>query len=142
MLVVAMAALAAAAAAAAGGIAVPPTPPLSTFDECYRDSTKDECNGTCVNVMNEFNPIGGRAPDELRTLATNDPKSSSLGYLYLVAAPGDPNHPGCLHAVHTLSEHSPRLGFETTQWDGLRFGTVGDILRHRPQHLVTLLDIV
>ena len=99
-----MAHAAAAAAAAAGGALIPPAPAASAFTEFYNDASKDEYNGMCNNLMNEFNATGGRTPLELRTLATTDPKQSSLGYLYLIAAPGDPNHPGYLHAVHALSE--------------------------------------
>ena len=123
-----MAHAAAAAAAAAGGALIPPAPALSSFAAFHDDATKDEHNGTCNNLVNEFNAVGGRMPLELRQLATTDPKSSSLGYLCLIAAPGDPNHPGCLHAVHALSECTSRLGFGVSQWDGLQFGTAGDII--------------
>ena len=118
---------AAAAAAAAGGLQVPPALPLSTFTEYYNDARQDEYQGDYGGLMNEFNAVGGRAPGELRNLATMDPESS-LGYLYLVEAPGDPQHHGYFQVIHSVSRFGARLGFPATVWDDRRFGTVGDVV--------------
>ena len=119
---------AAAAAAAAGGLHVPQAPPLNSFSAYYATDSTDEYQGEYQQVMNEFRTVGGRAPNELRQLTSaND--DSSLGYLYLLEAPGAPNHPGYLHLIHTVSKYPTRLGFPATVWDNVRFGTIGDVVQ-------------
>ena len=75
-----------ATAAAAGGLHVPLTLPLDSFTAFYSTDATDEYHGNYQALMNEFNAIGGRAPNELRQLASSN-DVSSLGYLYLIEAP-------------------------------------------------------
>ena len=120
------AANAAAAAAATGGLHAPPLP-ASSYQDYYNDASNDEYNGNYGALMREFDAVTGRAPGELRKLACSSP-TSSLGYLYLVQAPGNIQHPGYLMAIHSVSKYVTRLGFPQTQWDEMRFGTVGHIV--------------
>ena len=71
---------AAAAAAAVGALHLPPALPHSSFNSYYDDAGMDEYEGLYGNLMNEFNAVGGRAPNELRQLASaNTPKIEFWG---------------------------------------------------------------
>ena len=76
----------AAVAAAAGGLQVPAAVPPTSFTDYYNDTRFDEYQGNYVTLMQEFHPATGRAPGELRGLASSNP-ASSLGYLYLISSP-------------------------------------------------------
>ena len=89
------AANAAAAAAAAAGLQVPTAVSPSSFHAYYNDAGQDEYRGNYGGLMGEFDAMAGRAPGDLRTLASSNP-ISSVGYLYLIRAPNAPDHPQSL----------------------------------------------
>ena len=104
---------AAAAAAAVGALHLPPALPHSSFNSYYDDAGMDEYEGHYGNLMNEFNAVGGRAPNELRQLASANPETSSLGYLFLAEAPNAPNHPGYDYVIARLVVYRRRFDTDT-----------------------------
>jgi hypothetical protein len=54
--------------------------------EYYADASKDEFNHQYVAVMNIFESVpGGPMPQQIRELAVNNPRESSLGFTTMVA---------------------------------------------------------
>jgi hypothetical protein len=117
------------------GIGVPLPPALTaaqtrTFTDYYNDASLDEYQGAYADVMATFDSpgTGVLTPAAIRDLITNDPQSSSMGYAVLVVSLANPNLPGMIHGVHTVSKYHPRFGFPATGWDGQLFASIQDVV--------------
>jgi hypothetical protein len=73
-------------------------------------------------------PGGLLSPAQLRELVSNNPRESSTGYAALCLPAGNPAHQGTIYAIHLVAKFTARLGQPTTQWDGLLFGSISDIV--------------
>jgi hypothetical protein len=121
--------------AAAGAVLAGPLAagaPISTFLEYYSDASQDEFNRQYGAVMNVFESVpGGPTPAQIRELAVNDPRESSLGFATLVVPAHAPASAGMIYAIHTVSKFTTRLGQPATQWDDRIFGSIGDVVAHQ-----------
>jgi hypothetical protein len=121
--------------AAAGGVLAGPLAagaPIATFTEYYADASQDEFNRQYGAVMNVFASVpGGPTPAQIRELAVNDPRESSLGYATLVVPAHAPASAGLIYAIHTVAKFTPRLGQPATQWDDRIFGSIGEVVAHQ-----------
>jgi hypothetical protein len=121
--------------ATAGGVLAGPLAagaPISTFMEYYADASQDEFNRLYGAVMNVFESVpGGPTPTQIRELAVNDPRESSLGYATLVIPAHAPASAGMIYAIHTVAKFTTRLGQPATQWDDRIFGSIGEVVAHQ-----------
>jgi hypothetical protein len=107
-------------------MAVPVAAALSSFRDYYHDVTKDEHNRAYGPLMAAFAVPTGENPATLRDLATNNPESTSVGYLILCQDPLNPAGPGYLRAIHNVARYRAALGQPATIWDNRMFGSTGD----------------
>jgi hypothetical protein len=114
-------------------------PPHSTFAQFYADANSDELAGNYGTLMAEFRiGAGTRTPQELRTLATQEPRNASVGYLFQVESPGNPAYPGSLTVIHSTSVYCRVMGRVASQWDDQQFGTIGDVVAGQVPNVVHL----
>jgi hypothetical protein len=99
---------------------------LSSFQQYYHDNTQDEHNRIYAPLMLTFAVPNGQGPAALRDLATNNPETTSVGYLIHCLHPTNPAGPGYLRAVHSVARYRAALGQPATLWDGWTFGSTGD----------------
>jgi predicted RecA/RadA family phage recombinase len=115
------------------GVPQPPDPTAAqnkTFTEYYNDASNDEFRGDYTTVMATFaSPgVGNVQPVTIRDLISNDPHRSSMGYAVLVVSASNPNQPGLIYGMHTVSKYAPRFGFPATPWDSQLFATLHDVV--------------
>jgi hypothetical protein len=101
-----------------------------SFTEFYNDTTMDEFHGVYGPVMSVFDSPGaaGATPAAIRELISNDPRSSSMGYLVLVLPPNAPNSPGLIYGMHSVAKYVTRLGQPATLWDDGLFASIHDVV--------------
>ena len=99
--------------------------PHATFGAFYTDASLDEHSRNYALLMGCF-AIPGLAPAVLRDLATNNPLTSSVGYIHLSLMDNNPAGPGILRVVHNTVRFRTVLGQPATQWDNRIFGSIGD----------------
>jgi hypothetical protein len=103
--------------------------PTQTFTEYYNNAAYDEYTRQYANIMATFRTPGGLLPPaQLRELVSNNPRESSTGYAALCLPAGNPAHQGTIYAIHSVAKFSARLGQPATQWDGLLFCSINDVV--------------
>jgi hypothetical protein len=115
------------------GVLAPPVPTmaqLKTFTEYYNDASVDEFHGAYAAAMSVFTAPGNPAvtPANIRELITNDSRNSSMGYALHMLLPTNPNQPGLIYGVHSVSKYLPRFGFPASPWDNVLFASVHEVV--------------
>jgi hypothetical protein len=86
-------------------MAQPPSAP-SSFLNYYNEAPHDEYNRDYALLMQVFAVLNGQNLAASRDLTTNNPESSSIGYVHLyLVDPQNPAGPGMLQVTHNMACH-------------------------------------
>jgi hypothetical protein len=124
------------------GVMLPPVMTAAqtkNYTEYYNTAGNDEFQGDYTTAMAVFDSPGAGvlAPVDIRELLTNEPQESSMGYAVLVVSAGNPNQPGLIYSLHTVTKYPTCFGFPVTQWDNLMFASTQDVVGNQIPATIT-----